>query len=75
MIEKKTLFLYKEIAGGSNMKVFSIWDTPHKKIVHKILLCLKNGKIEESEQEQKIRYALSTILGELEKCMILTLCF
>ena len=57
------------------MKVFSIWDTPHKKIVHKILLCLKNGKIEESEQEQKIRYALSTILGELEKCMILTLCF
>ena len=57
------------------MKVFSIWDTIHQKIIHKILLCLKNGKIEENEQEQKIRYALSSILGELEKCLILGLCF
>ena len=57
------------------MKVFSILDTVHQKIIHKILLCLKNEKIEENEQEQKIRYALSSILGELEKCLILGLCF
>lgn len=57
------------------MKIFGIWDAIHKKIINKILLCLKNGKVEETEQVQKIRYALSSILGELEKCIILCLCF
>ena len=57
------------------MKIFGIWDAIHKKIINKILLCLKNGKVEETEQVQKIRYALSSVLGELEKCIILCLCF
>lgn len=57
------------------MKVFSMWDTIHKKIVNKIVLCLKNGKVEETEQVQKIRYVLSSVLAELEKCLILGLCF
>lgn len=57
------------------MKIFGTWDAIHKKISNKILLCLKNGKVEETEQIQKIRYALSSVLGELEKCIILCLCF
>lgn len=57
------------------MKIFGTWDAIHKKIINKILLCLKNGKVEETEQVQKIRYALSSVLGELEKCIILCLCF
>lgn len=57
------------------MKIFSMWDTIHKKMINKIVLCLKKGKVEETEQVQKIRYALSSVLSEFEKCLILGFCF